>query len=66
MEVSYAGERPSPRDVAFRAETLLGEKSAVQEVGENGFILRTRELAPAEHAKLFSLLSFASITLDHQ
>ncbi|MBI1998800.1 MAG: protein translocase subunit SecF [Parcubacteria group bacterium] len=59
MEVSYAGERPSPRDVASLAEELLGEKSAVQEMGENGFILRTRELTSTEHAELLSHLSFA-------
>src|SRR3989344_6516558 len=58
MEVSYFGERPSPQDISARAEELLGEKSAVQEVGENGFILRTRELTPAEHTELFSRLSF--------
>ena len=52
MEVSYSGERPSLQDVAVQAEELLGEKSAVQEVGENGFILRTRELTPAEHTAL--------------
>ncbi len=59
MEVSYAEGRPAPRDVATRAEELLGEKSAVQEVGENGFILRTRELTPAEHTELFSRLSLS-------
>lgn len=58
MEVSYRGERPSPHDVAAVAEKLLGEKSAVQEVGERGFILRTRELTSAEHGELFSRLSF--------
>ena len=59
MEVSYSGERPSPPDVSARAEELLGEKSAVQEVGENGFILRTRKLTPTEHTELFSRLSLA-------
>lgn len=58
MEVSYRGEGPSPQDVAAVAEKLLGEKSAVQEVGERGFILRTRELTSAEHGELFSRLSF--------
>lgn len=58
MEVSYAGERPAPQDVAAVAEKILGEKSAMQEVGERGFILRTRELTSAEHGELFSRLSF--------
>lgn len=58
MEVSYQGERPSPHDIAAVAEKLFGEKSAVQEVGERGFILRTRELTSAEHGELFTRLSF--------
>ncbi len=59
MEVSYSGERPSPRDMASLVEKLLGEKSAVQEVGSDGFILRTRELTSTEHTELLSRLSFA-------
>jgi len=57
MEVSYSGEKPSAREVASLADEFLGGKSAVQEVGETGFILRMRELAAGEHTELLALLS---------
>ena len=66
MEVSYSGMGPSAQEVTSRAEDFLGGKSTVQEAGEQGFILRTRELTLEEHEALFSRLSFGGAYIPNE
>ena len=57
LEVSYVGERPAPAEVQQAVGGLgLGEVR-VQPTGEQGFILRQRDLTNEEHAALFEALS---------
>lgn len=56
LQVAYPQERPAPEAVRAATDALgLGEVR-VQPTGENGFILRQRDLTEPEHQKLLTTL----------
>lgn len=57
-EISYPDGKPTVAEIEKNLEKLnLGEHS-IRPVGENGYLLRTRELAETERASLLKALTF--------
>lgn len=58
MEISYDNIRPEQNTLYSNIESLGLGNVLIQPVGENGFILKTRDLTEVEHTSLLSKLSF--------
>lgn len=56
LQVSYPAERPAPETVREVTDTLGFGEVRVQPTGENGFILRQRDLTEPEHQTLLRTL----------
>lgn len=57
LEISYEGERPSLEEVKERIAALPLGESRVQATGEDGYIVRSRDLNPDEKTALLQALS---------
>lgn len=56
VEVAYVSERPSLEEVTNKIDQLALGQASVRESGENGVIIRTRTLTPAEHDQVLRAL----------
>lgn len=57
VEVTYTAERPEVAAIKENVEQLALGEISLRESGENGLILRTRTLTPAEHEAVIGALS---------
>lgn len=57
VEVRYEGERPELDEAIRRVDQLALGGASVRETGEQGLVVRTRTLTPAEHDLLIGTLS---------
>jgi len=58
LEFEYEGVRPEISDVQNRVNNLAIGEYKLQPTGEQGFVLRTRDLKESERVSLIELLSF--------
>jgi len=58
LEVEYIGERPSSDAVKDKVSNMAIGGYKLQPTGENGYVLRTRDLEDSERVNLLTLLSF--------
>ena len=56
-EIAYTEERPPAQEIKTNLESVGFETVLVQETGEDGFVIRTKELDTEKRALLFSTLS---------
>lgn len=66
LEVSYANGRPTVEQIHAAVDTLGMGEVRVQPTGENGFILRERDLSNDEHTALLSALGTLGSVKEEQ
>src|SRR5262245_7039477 len=62
VEVAYTAERPSSTALHDAAVSAGFADVSVRESGDNGIVVRTKTLTPAEHETLLGVLSVGSTT----
>lgn len=62
MEIEYQQERPATSEIQTKLESVGFENAAIQATGENGLIIRTRDLSESEHQIISTILTMDGIS----